>query len=161
MTDPTHANILQRNTLSDETPNMPTRPATAHIVALSSDLMLTVRLEAIARAMDCSIETVPAFSALPPALTRERVDLVILDLADAAFSVETTCPAIRERSSQAKVLAFYPHVRTELGQAATAAGCDVVMPRSRLLANPGEALRDILPERLRRESAGLESGGEA
>jgi DNA-binding NarL/FixJ family response regulator len=161
MTDRTQTTALQDAGTSGDSPARSTNTATAHIVALSSDVMLTVRLEAIARGLNCSVEVVSGIQGMRPAFTRQGVDLVLLDLADAAFSVDAACTIIREQAPQAKIVAFYPHVRTELAAAATTSGCDVVIPRSRLLSNPAEALRGVLDTRGQRGPAAREAGGDA
>lgn len=111
------------------------------VLALVSDLMLTVRLEAAARAAGCGIAFLAAPAGLATALAHRPPALVLFDLAEGAFPIETTLRQLRERAPRASVLAFYPHVRKDLEARARAAGCDLFMPRSRFLLDLPAALR--------------------
>lgn len=120
------------------------KPPGPHIVALLSDLMVAVQLETPARAFGWSLATVSSATAVRPALSAEKPDLVVIDLADSAFQFAEFYQAIREEAPQARVLAFYPHVRDELAAMARRAGCELVMPRSRFFSNPAAAIESGL-----------------
>jgi hypothetical protein len=59
-------------------------------------------------------------------------DVVIVDLARAAGLVEE----VRARVPEARLVCFGPHVDDAAARAATAAGADVVLPRSRFFRDP-------------------------
>jgi DNA-binding NarL/FixJ family response regulator len=92
-----------------------------------------------------TVTIVSAAGALSEGLVAQQPGLVVFDLADRAFSFTDTYQLVRETVPTARVLAFYPHVRAELGEMARTAGCDLVMPRSRFLMNVAGALRAALP----------------
>lgn len=63
-------------------------------------------------------------------------DVVVVDLARHGGAVAT----IRAIAPDARVVAFGPHVDTELFEQAAADGADVVLPRSRFFRDPAAAL---------------------
>ena len=96
------------------------------IVAITSDLMDRSR---ISGALD-GIEFAREASACAGA------DVVVIDLARNAALVA----AVRAVAPDARIVAFGPHVDTELLDQATHDGADVVMPRSRFFQDPAGAL---------------------
>lgn len=111
------------------------------VLALVSDLMLSVRLEESARAVGCELQAVAAPAGLDAALAGQPVDLVLLDLADPAFPLAETLERLRQQEPRPRILAFFPHVRKDLEEGAQSASCDLIMPRSRLLLDLPSALR--------------------
>jgi hypothetical protein len=63
-------------------------------------------------------------------------DVVVIDLARHAASVS----AVRQAAPGARVVAFGPHVDTEVFEQATRDGADRVLPRSRFFQDPVAAL---------------------
>ncbi len=64
------------------------------------------------------------------------VDVVVVDLARYLDAL----PAVRAARPDARIVAFGPHVDTEDLAAATAAGADLVLARSRFFHDPAAAL---------------------
>ncbi len=114
------------------------------LLLVSSDLILLSQIEAPARAAGFAVAVVSSVEAISSALASARPELVVLDLADSAVSFDATLRMVRETAPEARVLAFYPHVRDELRRNAEAAGCDVVIPRSRFLTQTAGVLRQAL-----------------
>ena len=141
MTDAAHPTTSHVPAAARQSTHASARPAAGAITVISSDLMLSVRLEAAAQQVGLTPEVISSPAALSQGLASRQPGLVVLDLADTAFPFPETYAAVREQAPGAKVVAFYPHVRAELGSMAIAAGCDIVMPRSRFLSNPSDALR--------------------
>jgi hypothetical protein len=116
----------------------------ARLLLLSGDLMLSSQLEAPARAVGLSLAVAPSSEVLSQMLAAEAPALVVIDLADHAFAADATCGLVRERAPRACILAFYPHVRPELGKNGEAAGCDLVIPRSRFFTRTADVFREAL-----------------
>jgi DNA-binding NarL/FixJ family response regulator len=94
-----------------------------------ADLLIEVRIQAAAQLQGASVAT--ASSAEAPALIREsRPALIIADLA-VTDDLDALVAASREAS--ATLIAYYPHVDSELRRAAQNAGIEYVYPRSRFL----------------------------
>ena len=116
------------------------------MLAVCSDLMLSVRLEEAARQLGYSLQAVADVASLRDSLESDCPQLVLVDLADRAFKAEETLKLIQERDPRPAILAFYPHVRADLEAVARVAGCDLLMPRSRFLLDLPAALRQGLAE---------------
>lgn len=88
-------------------------------------------------------------SSLAPAGSRnDRPRGVLIDLEMNAFPIAQVMATVRaleaELSCRIVTLAFGPHVRTDLFDAAKEAGCDLVMPRSKFSAQLPDLLRQLL-----------------
>ena len=79
---------------------------------------------------------------------------VLIDLELNSFSAGAILPLLRsyevEHSCKIATLAFGPHVHTDLLEAAQAAGCDQVMPRSKFSARLPELLQQLATPPLER-----------
>jgi hypothetical protein len=94
-----------------------------------SDLLIEVRIEAAARLQGVVLQTVSAEEAATH-IGDSQHGLVIADLAVVS---DLDALAAAARGAGVEIVAFYPHVDTELRKAATDAGIDYVYPRSRFL----------------------------
>lgn len=97
---------------------------------LTADLMFSSRVVAQAERAGHNILMIAS-----PALLVDRLKLaandppglVIIDLTAPGIRVGEVVPQIRAATPGAKILAYGPHVHTELLAAAQSAGCDAVM----------------------------------
>jgi hypothetical protein len=96
------------------------------IVAITRDLMDRSR---ISGALD-GVEFAPDAAGCADA------DVVVIDLARDAALVG----AVRAAAPVARIVAFGPHVDTEVLEQATADGADVVLPRAKFFQDPAAAL---------------------
>jgi hypothetical protein len=105
----------------------------ARVLAISSDLLLGSKVEAMLRAAGHEVTMAPGLA--PAAL--EGTDLIVADLdaADATTLVGHGIP----------VLGYYSHVDVETKQAAEAAGVDLVVPRSRMARELVSLAAGLLP----------------
>ena len=92
----------------------------ARVVAISSDLLLGSKVEAMLSAAGHEVTLSPSLAAAP----LEGAKLIVADLD--AESPETLAGA------EVPVLGYYSHVNAETKQAADAAGIDLAVPRSRM-----------------------------
>ena len=111
------------------------------VLAVVSDLLIEVRIEAAAQLQGVAVKAVSAEDAADH-IGDSRHELVIADLA-VVRDLDGLATAAREAG--VTVVAFYPHVDAELRKAAKRAGIEHVYPRSRFLRE----LPKILAARLR------------
>ena len=92
----------------------------ARVVAISADLLLGSKVEAMLSAAGHEVTLSPSLSAV----SLEGADLIVADLdAEAPHALAAT---------DVPVLGYYSHVNAETREAAEAAGVDLVVPRSRM-----------------------------
>lgn len=103
--------------------------------------MIGSRLEAPVRAEGLELTVVAAAPLQIELFQQAGVRLVVIDLADRAFPTAQTLSEIRRLVPKAPIVGFHPHVDPEIGTRAAAAGCDVVMPRSRFFTDVAAAIR--------------------
>jgi len=115
----------------------------ARVLALLPDMLFGSKVQAMLASAGHEVEVISSESA-----ARDRLgasDVLIVDLCSDAIDgvglLETLAGA--GELGQTRTLAFYPHTEVELRKAAIAAGCDLVVPRSRM-AREGVALVDGL-----------------
>lgn len=104
----------------------------ARVVAISSDLLLGSKVEAMLRAAGHEVTLAPGLTAA----SLEGTDLIVADLdaEDATALVGHGIP----------VLGYYSHVDVETKQRAEAAGVDLVVPRSRMARELPELAAKLL-----------------
>ena len=112
------------------------------VVALLPDLMAATRVEAAGRALGYDVRVVDSLSGLRSTLGSVSPAAVVMDLADSAFPLHKTLSSLPPIDGRMpSVLAFFPHVMADLGRAARAAGCTVVVPRSQFMQDLPALLR--------------------
>jgi DNA-binding NarL/FixJ family response regulator len=97
------------------------------IVAITTDLMDRSRISG----------TLDGIEFARDALACTDADVVVIDLARDAAQVA----AVRAAAPDARIVAFGPHVDTEVLAQADRDGADVVLPRSKFFQDPAAALR--------------------
>ena len=96
------------------------------IVAITGDLMDRSRISGAVDGVEFGRDAAACAGA----------DVVVIDLARNAALVS----AVRAVAPAARVVAFGPHVDTEVLEQATRDGADAVLPRSRFFQDPAAAL---------------------
>ena len=106
-------------------------------VYFTTDLIFLSRVQSAARSVGVELLTVASESALRKSATDNDVRLVILDLTTPDCDPAVLVPTVRQAASDARVVAYAPHVMKAKLTAAQTAGCDQVLTRgqfnSRLL----------------------------
>jgi hypothetical protein len=104
----------------------------ANVVAISSDLLLGSKVEAMLTAAGHEVTMAPDLAGAP----LDGADLIVADLdaEDATALVNHGIP----------VLGYYSHVNAETKQAAEAAGVDLAVPRSRMARELPELATKLL-----------------
>jgi AmiR/NasT family two-component response regulator len=110
-------------------------PSTSgRILAVVTDLILESRITEGARALGYAVTTAGSTHDVREALSSHSVDLIVLDLqADGVPWKDIVMAASEAANGRLPILAFGQHTRPDLLQAARDGGCDVVVPRSRLV----------------------------
>ena len=96
------------------------------IVAITADLMDRSRISGAIDHVEFARD----------ATTCAGADVVVIDLARDAALVG----AVRAAAPDSRIVAFGPHVDTELLEQATRDGADIVLPRSKFFQDPAGAL---------------------
>ena len=96
------------------------------VVAITSDLMDRSRISGALDGVEFARDATACAGA----------DVVVIDLARDAALVG----AVRAAAPDARLVAFGPHVDTEVLEQATRDGADVVLPRSKFFQDPAGAL---------------------
>ncbi len=108
-------------------------PATPVGLLLSDDLMFTSRITGTARDQGLTMKV----ARTPPvleAMARDHVPAcVLLDLGNPSLIIADTVQALRSAAPRVFLVAYGSHVDTATLGAARAAGCDLVLPRSRFI----------------------------
>ena len=116
------------------------RSSKGQVVAVLTDLIFDSRLRSTAEAIGLGYRSVRTLERLHESLDSRPRAIVIVDMEVNGISA---CDAIAQsiaHSAKATVIAYYPHVQTELRQQAVDAGADMILPRSRFSAE----ITDIL-----------------
>ena len=104
----------------------------ARIVAISADLLLGSKVEAMLKAAGHEVTLAPSLTEAP----LDDADLVVADL-DAESPDAIVATGI-------PVLGYYSHVDVETKRAAEAAGLDLAVPRSRMARELPDLVNELL-----------------
>jgi DNA-binding NarL/FixJ family response regulator len=100
------------------------------ILLLSTDLMDTSKVRGSAQAMGATVRTARTSDALAKLASELAPALVIVDLGNSDLNLETLVSSLQELPSRPRIVTFGSHVDVNALNAARAAGCDLVLPRS-------------------------------
>lgn len=105
------------------------------VVILCDDLMFTSKVTATARAagLRAAVARTPRSAVEKVAATHSACVLVDLHLPD--LDLPTLLVELRQAGISPRVIGFGSHVDVETLKAARAAGCDLVLPRSKFVAD--------------------------
>ena len=113
----------------------------ARIVSFVPDMLVEMRIDSAARALDADMESVGAAEYLEAAL-QKGADILIVDLAVEGLDFNWLVSVAR--GHKVPIVAFGPHVDVELLRSAEDVGMDAVYPRSAFM----KEMRKILGERM-------------
>ena len=102
------------------------------IIAAVEDMLFAAKIRATTEHLDVSLRMVRNVDALLKVARENSADLIIVDLHAENVDPIAVAKALKadEQLRLIRLLGFFSHVRTDLQQAALAAGYDVVIPRS-------------------------------
>jgi DNA-binding NarL/FixJ family response regulator len=105
------------------------KPCMAQVVALVDDLFFQTKILGTAKQLGVGLQICSTPEALVAEAAKNGTNLVIVDLNSRAKPLEAIV-RIQAAVPGIPVVAFLSHVQVELAEAARAAGCREVMPRS-------------------------------
>lgn len=116
-------------------------PQQARGLLLCDDLIFTSRITGTARALGLDVLPVRSADQLLQRAKESTPACVLLDLHNAGLKIDELVPALRENGRPAPfVVGYGSHVDTATLKAARAAGCDLVLPRSKFVEDLPTAL---------------------
>jgi DNA-binding NarL/FixJ family response regulator len=115
-----------------------TTMGTAYV--LCDDMIFTSRITATARALGLEAKSARSIEKLMDLVRSNVPDCVIVDLANPGLDIQALNQQLRQAVRPPRVIAFGSHVDTASLQAARAAGCDVVLPRSKFTEDLDKSL---------------------
>lgn len=111
------------------------------VLVVIDDLIFRSKLAAAAEQAGTRVVWVGTADQLAASLAEPLWRLAIVDLGWAAGDPHDAIRALRQAAPDMPVVAYYPHVQTDQRDAAVAAGCADVMPRSAFVQRLPELLR--------------------
>ena len=111
-----------------------------HCIALVADLMFSSRVSGTARQAGATCTIVRDAKGMKSAVTSNPPSVVLVDMDADSAEAQDAIRVAKSACPDARVIAFFSHVRADLKEQASLAGADDVWPRSVFV----EALPDIL-----------------
>ena len=99
-------------------------------IAIVSDMIFASRITGTAAKVGAKCKIVKDPGALHDALESDEPGTVLVDMNCDGISPEEAIRTVKSQCPNARVVAFFSHVQTELREQAKAAGADDVWPRS-------------------------------
>ncbi len=112
-------------------------------IAIVSDMIFATRITGTAEKVGAKCKIVKDPGALRDALESDQPDTVLVDMNCAGISPEEAIRTVKSQCPNARVVAFFSHVQTELLEQARAAGADDVWPRSAFVQRLPQLLEDV------------------
>jgi DNA-binding NarL/FixJ family response regulator len=125
----THYGVSLNAAPAHDKPEGEEKPGMAQVVALVDDLFFQAKILGTAKQLGVGIQICSTPEALVVEAAKNGTNLVIVDLNSRAKPLEAIV-RIQAAVPGIPVVAFLSHVQVELAEAARAAGCREVMPRS-------------------------------
>ncbi len=113
---------------------------TVQVLAITSDLFLQSRITDLAKSLGANAKLVTTEEDLITEANSKEPNLVILDLASTEYDPFSCARKLKTMTSPPKILAIFPHVRTDLKLEAEKVMIDYVVPNSGFL----KTLRSVL-----------------
>ena len=118
---------------------------TVQVLAITSDLFLQSRITELSKSLGASAKLVTAEEDLLRQANSNHPNLVILDLTASEYDPFLCAQKLKIMSSPPKILAMFPHVRTDLKLKAEKVMIDYIVPNSGFL----KTLKQILEKEVR------------
>lgn len=115
------------------------------VVALVDDLLFVSKMLETAKHVGVELKTAANADALLDFVAQQTPALVIVDL-NARQGGVAAVEQLRAAGNTLPVIAFLSHVQVELAERAKAAGCTLVLPRSKFTQQLAEILRGAEPQ---------------
>ena len=112
-------------------------------IAIVSDMIFATRITGTAEKVGAKCRIIKDLGALQDALESSKPGIVLVDMHCDDISPEEAIRTVKSRCPNARVVAFFSHVQTELLEQARAAGADDAWPRSAFVQRLPQLLEDV------------------
>lgn len=112
-------------------------------VLLSRDLIFTSKVTGTARALGISVMTAGNSALASSMIDQWKPKVIFIDLAAGDLVRPEALIAFRQLAPSSVFVAFGPHTDRDALAAASSAGCDRVMPRSKFSAELPDLMREL------------------
>ncbi len=109
-------------------------------IIVLSDMLFATRVSHTAEQLGGSCRVARDADSLSEVLAEDGVSVVLIDMSCTELDPERAIRETKELHSAVRVVAFYPHVQTELADKASAAGADETWPLSAVVRRLGSIL---------------------
>jgi PleD family two-component response regulator len=110
------------------------------VLAITSDLFLQSRITELAKSLGATAKMVTSEEVLTREASSTLPNLVILDLAASDYDPFSCAQKLKIITPQSKILAAFPHIRTDLKLKAEQVKIDYIVPNSSFL----KTLKNVL-----------------
>src|SRR5467141_1454656 len=118
---------------------------TVQVLAITSDLFLQSRITELAKSLGANAKLVTTEEDLLRQANLSTPNLVVLDLASSDYDPFSCAQKLKTMTSPPKILAIFPHIRTDLKLKAEKVMIDYVVPNSGFL----KTLKSVLEKEVR------------
>ncbi len=118
---------------------------TVQVLAITSDLFLQSRVVELAKSVGANAKVVTTEEDLTRQANLSSPNLVVLDLASSEYDPFSCAEKLKAMTSPPKILAIFPHIRTDLKFKAEKIMIDYIVPNSGFL----KALKSVLENEVR------------
>ena len=118
---------------------------TVQVLAITSDLFLQSRITELSKSLGASAKLVTTEEDLLRQANSNHPNLVILDLTASEYDPFSCAQKLKTMASPPKILAIFPHIRTDLKLKAERVMIDYIVPNSGFL----KTLRSVLEKEVR------------
>ncbi len=115
-------------------------------IAIVSDMIFATRITGTAEKVGAKCKIVNDAGALQDALQSDEPETVLVDMNCDGMSPAEAIRTVNSQCPNARVVAFFSHVQTELMEQARASGADDVWPRSAFVQRLPKLLEDVLAD---------------
>ncbi len=111
-------------------------------LAIVSDMIFASRITGTAAKLGMPCQVVGDLPSLEAALSESEPKTVLVDMNLEGLSAGEAIRTVKSLRPDARVIAFFSHVQTELMERARSAGADEVWPRSLFVQNLAQVLEE-------------------
>ena len=115
---------------------------TIQVLAITSDLFLQSRIAELAKSLGANAKLVTTEEDLLREANLRAPNLVILDLASSEYDPFSCAKKLKTMASPPKILAMFPHIRTDLKLKAEKVMIDYIVPNSGFLKTLKQVLEN-------------------
>ena len=118
---------------------------TVQVLAITSDLFLQSRITELSKSLGASAKLVTTEGDLLKEASLRNPSLVILDLTASDYDPFSCAQKLKTMTSPPKILALFPHIRSDLKLKAQRVPIDYIVPNSSFL----KTLKSVLEKEVR------------